>query len=331
MKGITLSEIWNRTVVSKAEREQKPREYAWASECGGPLIDRYLKMKGIAPTNPPNERAKRKFFAGNLYEWIVFMVLNTAGVVVSRQEEVWTRNGKIPVKGKIDFLIGGKPDYDKAKKELEKYPLSEEIKWFFDKVIEKMSVEYTGEIAMSIKEIKSLSSFMFDRVDAKGPVLNHQLQLLHYQMGLNIGRGAVVYVCREDCRLREFDLEKVDELKSQYYSELESLHRYLSANELPPKEPLIMFDGRFSKSAAVEYSPYLTLIYGFNQPEDYRNEVDAKIARFNRVLKRVKDGAKMTDKNKLVIEEMEKDGYDVNVLAKSLDIPEEEDSEYDKL
>jgi len=327
MKGKTLYEIWNRTIISKKDRDLKPRDYAWASEMGSPLIDRYLKMNGIVPSNPPNDRAKRKFFAGNLYEWIVFMVLNTSGIVISRQEEVWIKDGKIPVKGKIDFLIGGKPDYDKARQELDKYPMSEEIKWFFNNVIETMSLEYTGEIAVSVKEIKSLSSFMFDRVKIKGPLVNHQLQLLHYQMGLNIGRGSVAYICRDDCRLLEFDIEQPDILKSQYYNELEKLHGYISANEMPTKEPLIIFDGRFNKSPGVEYSPYLTMIYGFNQPEDYRNEVTAKINRFNRVLKRVKDGAKITDKNKIVIEEMEKEGYDVNELSKVADIIEEDTSE----
>lgn len=325
MKGITLSEIWNKALVSKAERELVPRNYSYASEMGYPLIDRYLKMTAVQQTNPPNDRAKRKFFAGNLYEWIVWSVFNLSGVVISKQDRVMVEDGAIPVSGKLDFLIGGKPDYDKAKKELSHLVLSEDIKWFFDKAIEFMSVEYTDEIPLSVKEIKSLSSFMFDRVESRGPIHQHQLQLLHYQMGLNIGRGGISYICREDARLREFDLQDVDGLKNSYYSELKELKGYLDAKQRPPLEPLIKWDGKFAKNSGVEYSGYLTMLYGFNEPEDYRNAVGSKVSRFNRVLVRIRDGAKMTDKNKEVIDEMAKDGYDPQELTKQMDSKIEED------
>jgi hypothetical protein len=282
-------------------------------------------MKGVAPTNPPNERAKRKFFSGNIWEWVVWMVFNTAGVVISKQEEVWTKDGALWVKGKSDFLIGGTPNFEKARKELVGYPMPDDIKWFFEKIIDDMEVNFTHDIPVSIKEIKSVSSFMMEKVIAKGAIRSHQLQLLHYQMGLQLDRASVVYVGREDAQLREFDLEDVDSLKKQYYAELKALKGFLDADDMPPLEEKIIWEGKFSKNFGVEYSNYLTRLYGYSEPEEYRNDVTPAISRWNRVLKRVKENAKMTDKNKEVIEEMTNAGYNVQELAGKMDsIPDEE-------
>jgi len=325
MKGITLSEIWNRAIVSKGERELKVRDYAWASEMGMPLIDRYLKMNAVAQSNPPNERAKRKFAAGNFWEWIVWMVFNMAGVVMSKQEEVWTKDGDVWVKGKSDFLIGGTPDFKRARREMEGYPMPDDIKWFFESVLSDMEENFTEDIPVCIKELKSVSSFMMEKVIKTGIIRTHSLQLLHYKMGLQLDRASVVYVGREDCQLREFDIEDPETLKKQYYAELKVLRGYLDSKQQPPKEDLIVWDGKFSKNFGVEYSGYLTMIYGYNEPEDYRNEVSSLIARWNRVLKRVKEGAKMTDKNKDVIGEMERAGYNAQELADKMDGSAEEE------
>lgn len=326
MKELTLSSIWNSTLSSKEEREIKPRNYAWASEMGYPLVDRFLKMNGVKPTNPPNNRSKRKFFAGNIYEWIVWTVFNQSGLVISKQEEVWVKTGEIEVKGKSDFLVGGKPDFDKAEKEMMSYPMPEDMKWFFVKMIDGMKELFNKEVPISIKEIKSLSSFMMDRIEAKNsPIKQHSLQLLHYQMGMNIDMGSICYICRDDARLREYGLINVDELKKDYFKELSDLNGYLSSNQRPPLEKNLIWDGRFSKNLGIEYSPYLKLLYGFNEPEEYRLTVDSKVARWNRVLKRVKEGDKITDKNKAAIEEMEIEGFNVEELVKSMyDVPEEE-------
>lgn len=327
MKGTSLSEIWNRAVVSKEERQLKVRNYAWASEMGYPLIDRYMKMTAITPTNPPNERAKRKFFAGNMFEWIVWSVFNMAGVVISKQEEVWVKDGALDVKGKSDFLIGGTPDFEKARKELIGYPMPDDIKWFFEKIIADMEINFSEDIPVCIKEIKSVSSFMMDKVIAGGAIPQHQLQLLHYQMGLGLNRGSICYIGREDCQLREFDIEDIEGLKKRYYAELTVLKGYLDAGEVPPKEELIIWDGKFSKNFGVEYSGYLTHLYGFETPEQYRDEVASKISRWNRVLKRLRDGEKITEKNKDVISEMEGARYDTKKLASEMSgVIEEETS-----
>jgi hypothetical protein len=47
-------QIWNESLEKDKSRELKERNTIWASELGGAMIDRYLKMKAIKPTNPPN-------------------------------------------------------------------------------------------------------------------------------------------------------------------------------------------------------------------------------------------------------------------------------------
>lgn len=325
MKGLTVSDIWNNAIISRKEREMKTRDYCYASEMGYPLIDRWYKMRSEKPTNPPNDRAKRKFFAGNLYEWIVWNVFNLSGLLINKQEDVWMKDGDIPVKGRLDFIVGGTPNFSNAKKEIDSMPMPEEMKQFFETVLEQMEAFYIGEYYQSVKEIKSVSTFMFDKIEKKGAIRQHELQLLHYQMGTGIERGGIAYICRDDARLKEYDLNDAESLKSQYYAELTDLSGYLKSGERPPVEPLILWDGRFSKNLGVEYSNYLKLIYGFETPEDYRNVVDSKIARWNRVLKRVQNGDKMTDKNKIVLDELSESGYNPAELVSKLDdIPEDE-------
>ena len=326
--GITLSNIWNDVVVSPRDREMQRRDYAYASEMGYPLIDRFLKMNAIPMTNPPNDRARRKFFGGNVWEMIVWMAFNFAGLIISKQDTVWVDEGAIRVKGKLDFLIGGKPDFDRARKEIEGLPMPDDMKAFFNKCLVRMSETYSGEYLPCVKEIKSLSTFMFESVERKEkPIPQHELQLLHYQWGTKTERGGICYVCRDDARLREFDLENVGHLKMKYLNELYVLSEHLKSGERPLLEPLIKWDDRFSKNLGVEYSPYLELIYGFKDPEAYREAVDSKVGRWNRVLKRIKEGAKLTDNNKEALEEMQAEGYDGQKLVASLQLPAASETE----
>ena len=63
----SFSKIWNDSLENREEKPLTPRENVWASEIGGAYLDRYLKMKAVPMTNPPNPRSLRKFEAGNLW------------------------------------------------------------------------------------------------------------------------------------------------------------------------------------------------------------------------------------------------------------------------
>src|SRR5262245_51894370 len=102
-------DVWNASLI-KPDRDMKPRENIWASEIGYSYIDRYLKMTGVKQTNPPNERALRKFQAGNLWEWVIGFILKRAGILQGKQRSVdFQQPGMLNVTGKLDFIAGGLP------------------------------------------------------------------------------------------------------------------------------------------------------------------------------------------------------------------------------
>ena len=126
-KDWSFSSTWNDGLIP-VERKPEPRDYIWASELGGAMIDRYLKMKGVPYSTPPNIRSLRKFQAGNLWEWIVSFVLKRSGLIISQQNRIkYGYDGLLEVSGKIDFLGGGKPDWAKVKADLNVYDLPETI------------------------------------------------------------------------------------------------------------------------------------------------------------------------------------------------------------
>ena len=113
-------DIWNKSIETRDQRTIYPREKIWAGEIGGSMVDRYLKMKGVSPTNPPNARSLRKFEAGNIWEAIMGYILKRAGIYIDSQEWVsYQYPGLFPVTGKLDYIAGGLPDYDKAAKQMD--------------------------------------------------------------------------------------------------------------------------------------------------------------------------------------------------------------------
>src|SRR3954469_6411316 len=115
-----FSHVWNDSLLNFAERPMKPRDYIYASELGGPYIDRYLKMLGTKPTNPPNNRSLRKFQAGNIWEAVIGFVLVRAGILRKRQVRSEVElPGCLRVSGRIDYIAGGVMDWAKAEKELD--------------------------------------------------------------------------------------------------------------------------------------------------------------------------------------------------------------------
>jgi hypothetical protein len=72
----------------------------------------------------------------------------------------------------------------------------------------------------------------------------------------------------------------------------------------PPKELEVTYDpetGRFNTNYKVEYSNYLSLIYGYKSPKEYRDTWDSRVSSWNRVFKRIVTGENITAKNKDII------------------------------
>ena len=325
----TLESVWNAG-LTREDRPLVKRDYAWASEIGQPLVDRFLKMNATPYTNPANDRAKRKMEAGLWVESFVRIALDRAGLITNVQEEVWTDFGPIKVKGKLDFLAGGRVDIDKARKAIMGMGLPPSIEQGSLKIAEALHEKHghdmLREIVLEIKSVGSYKMDAFEREEKPKPVFGHKMQCAHYIFGLNKAEGHVVYICREDLRMKEFSVWNTGELMREYVDDLNSLSGYLEAGERPPLERVLLFeDGKFSKNLGVEYSPYLTLLYGYETPRNYSEAIAPKATRWNRVIKRYQEGAKITDKNKEVREEIERAGYDFEQIVKIAHVVEEEE------
>src|SRR5688572_30835972 len=161
----TFIEIWNNSLLSVSERPTVYRDYMYASELGNSYIDRYLKMLGTKPTNPPNNRSLRKFQAGNIWEWIVGFVLTRAGVLTARQIRSQVElPGCLRVSGKLDFIAGGDLDFERAQFEISQLHLPELIEHATTEIISNLKTMYAGKTLVEvIMEAKSVSSFVFER------------------------------------------------------------------------------------------------------------------------------------------------------------------------
>jgi len=324
----TVSEIWNKALASGVDREPEPRDYLWASELGKAPIDVYLRMMGEKETNPPNIRSRRKFEAGNLFEWVVGMALKRAGVLKETQGRTKfnLQDNLLAVSGKADFIAGGMIDETEAEADLEKIntilDLPPMFHVTFKAIIKHLKESYPEGLAEKPIEVKSVSGYMFEKIEkAMRPIAIHRMQAYHYVKGYKVPQGSILYICRDDCRMLEFAIHDNKENEDEYRRHIQVLTDAYNAKERPPLEKPIVFDndlGSFSKNFNVAYSGYLTLLYGYESQAEF-DDVYAPIQqRWNRVLKRIKDEANMTENNKEVIQEMESAGYNVEELVSKM-------------
>lgn len=302
-----FANVWNQSLVVRKERPMVPRDYVWASEIGGGMLDRYLKMGGVQPSNAPNNRSLRKFQAGDIWEWLCALVLKRAGILVEQQTRLsYQYPGLLRVSGKLDFLAGGQPDWRKARKELSFLGLPEMLENASLAIIDSLEKQFGNDALKTIVlEIKSCSTFMYAKYDrSQQPGVNHRSQAFHYLKSLGMNEAHIVYVCRDDCMLLEFPILNPSLVEGEYVADLTEITGYVLNKERPQLEQEILFDEklfRFEKNWKIEYSNYLTMLYGFKTPMEYREKVDKSISDMNRVFKRCVTNAKMTDLNVQVI------------------------------
>ncbi len=320
----SLSKMWNLALEQTEEREIKPRDHLYASELGRSDVDIWLKMKGEKPTNPPNDRAHRKFHAGDLYEWFVFLILKKCGILINKQLPVKTTlEGCVEVSGRLDFIVGGVPDYDTGQRkidelieELEMPPLFHQVTSNFIQILKK---EYPDGLDEKVVEVKSVAVHGFNKVEKTNkPLAGHDLQNYHYARGLQM-EGALCYISRDDLRMYEIPILPNDQkLNERYEAKIRNISGFYKENQMPEPEPTIIFDEdtlRFSKNFNVEYSPFLKKLYNIDNPDDYDKLFKNRIASWNRVLGRVQKGDKMTPKNIEAINDMGSFGFNIQDIV----------------
>lgn len=316
---------WNAALENREEREPQPRDYLWASELGKAPIDVILRMKGVKETNPPNGRSKRKFEAGNYMEWLVSLVYFRAGILKTQQQRIEHQyDGMLRVSGKADFLVGGIPDYtdwERTEALMRELQIPEFIFRTANEIRESLAKKYPEGLKEKFIETKSCSGMMFDAMEKKGWVgqVGHRKQLFFYLKGANYPNGDIVYVDKDSLRMAEVRVQNPGPVEDEYRETVEELTHYYNSSKdipveeiieikveegieyptfhwkegLPQPEPLIVFSkdmGKFSKNFNVEYSGYLSMLYGFEQPSEYAELFKPLIGRWNRVLARLKVG-----------------------------------------
>lgn len=356
-----MAEVWNASLSGRPERPAQERARVWASELGKPAIDIFLKMRGVEPTNPPNDRSKRKFAAGRLFEFIVELILNRGGILKETQEWVgFQYPGLLEVSGKLDFQAGGIPDYsqwEQFEDLMKQLGFPEEWHEVSQALRDHFANKYPSGLADTILEIKSCSSFMMDSMERSHQASgNHRLQNFHYLKAKNHPLGRIVYICRDDLRMLEIPVLLNDEkIEEEYRSLIETYSKFYEDNkklkidsflvkpdssdvikwewnpagieELPKLENPIVWDKdllKFARNWGIEYSSFLSMLYGYNTQKEFEDVVLPIVSRWNRVLGRIKDGAKMTEKNLEVIQEMTSSGFDPQELAKNYKDDDEE-------
>jgi hypothetical protein len=309
----SLCDLWNNSYAILPVQPVRPRDYMYASELGGSFADRYLKMKGEQYTNPPNERSERKFEAGVMLEEFIKNVLARLGVLKAHQRPIkYALPGCLEVSGKSDFVVGGSSiDYAAARTALEEMILPHRTKERCFLIINEMERTYGDTVLTEyIFELKSASSFVLQsRTEAGCGYNTHSLQSFHYAAGFHVP-AKLVYICKDDMLMAEFPITEDDEkLKKLYIQDVEKMTDYYNADEMPSLEDPIIFDDdacKFYLNKKIEWSPYLTKLYGFEKPDDFRTRYDGQVKKMVRVYNRCVSCAKMTKLNLEVIEDAKK-------------------------
>ena len=317
-----LAEVWNKSMSQIEKREPKERNYLWATDQSKSLIDTYLSMKATDVSNPPNARSRRKFEAGDVFEWIVKIILMRAGLLRNAQISCeYQYKGLLKMTGRIDYIVGGKPDLAKVKAELEEMDIPESFKRGAINIVLHIQKNHPDGLPEMPFEVKSISSFLADGMERKGKsIKHHRGQIFHYLKSSRYDTGMIVYICRDDLRMFEFPVKLSDkDVEKEYKGFIKAITEHYKKETEPTQEDPIVFDpdmGKFSKNFKVEYSQYLKKLYGFSEPRKYSEFVSPTVQKWNRVLSRIKNGDRMTDKNKEAIKEMKEQGFNYKKIIK---------------
>lgn len=320
-----LGQIWNECAYQN-QRPLEKRNYIYASELNSPYVDRFLKMKATPYTNPPNQRSLNKFLAGRIWEYVVKQILIAGGVYKYEEVKVnATPYDGLSIHGRLDYKAGGYVDAEQALANITLLHLPEFLHLIAQRIIGKLS---GGVLEYKILELKAISTFAMNLIEIRRCSMpQHSLQAYHYQRNGKLP-AEIAYICKDSSRMAQYGLDKKS-CEKLYKQDNEEMTYYFTKNKLPPPAPLAKFDisiGAFSKNLGVEYSPYLTKIYGFKTPEEYRNAIKFTL-RWNRALTRyalaetgklTPTGKKIeiTANNKSVREEIKKAGYNFEECLK---------------
>lgn len=301
----SMTQLWNDCLEIPDERPLITRDYIWASEIGKPFIDRFLSMTATPYSNPPNARSRRKFVQGNIVEWQFWYLLSSLGLLISHQGRSQSQqDGCLMVSGKKDFLVGGKPNADKGMKTLHELGLPIFYKHLAERLIEG-DINYDNTVV----ECKSTASTMFAKYESTRRANKHHIGQLYHYMDCDQLPGLIFYISKDDSKIIEFRYELDNQPAKEFYlNDIKRMTQYYLKSENPRIEPPLEIDdeGYFNLNWGIEYSQYLTLLYQYQEPKDFRDDWEPRKLRWNRVIDRVKEKKDMTKDNLLALDEIER-------------------------
>jgi hypothetical protein len=285
-----LQDIWNETLISQ-EYEVKARDYIRASEVGGSMLDRWYKMTGVKPTNPYTARTLRVFEAGNLFEWLVRLILVRSGLLTAHQQKIEVAGDRecLPVFGRLDFVGGGKPNFEEAEKIvplLKSLYFPERMLTVADKVIETLMEKFPEGLPQFLYEVKSINSMVFWRKDRmlEKPYPHHTLQLYTYLKGTGMKEGRIIYISKDDLTIAEFSVVPDEELERKWRDDVLEISRYIKTKTKPEPEPYIKFNPdsrKFEANWQVARSNYFELITGEKDQGEWESQMKKLASRAN--------------------------------------------------
>lgn len=324
-----FAQLFGEAIRSLPERPMVKRNYIYASELGLDYCTRYLKMHAHPFSNPYNDRTKRKFMSGQIFEWIVYLILSVTGILKAKQLKGSVElPGLLRVSGKLDFVAGGEVvDWEQSRQEMKTiqrlFALSFSdmppiIEHSVDRILFRMEQMFSRvPLREYIMECKAVSAFVSDLIEKSNkPRAGHPLQTLHYLLAnKEIPEGFIGYINKDSFEYNQFLVQPTKDLLKQYRDDVKTMTDYYNNSgknflkNMPPKSPEVVFEEasfRFVKSNGAEYTPYLTMLYGYKNIDEFKERWQKPLNSWNYTFKRVVLGKNLTPTNKEAIIEAKK-------------------------
>lgn len=320
------ADIWNESLKITKRYPPKERGYIYASEIGGSMLDRYLKMQGTAPTNPYDDRTLRKFAAGNYFEEIVEKMFKQIGVLKESQGRVEIPESEkhLKVSGRFDFLLGGLPDWNEARKRVKAASFPTAIESISMNLIAEYEVKYPQGLPLKLMECKSVNSMIFwSKIkNLFEDYIHHQLQAFTYINALDLLMGTVFYISKDDLTTAEIPVFAHDSRLTKLWDEdVGTFTEYWRSQKPPKEEPDYIWSDKkelWVTNWKKERSTFLTHITG-KVKEKWISDVKKVITPLNKKIglekrKKTMEKKKLDAANKKLVkvgdEQDEKDNND---------------------
>lgn len=264
-----------------------PKDYNRASDIGKDFYSLYHKRIGTPYTNHPTPEGLGKMMAGDVFHLFIQDKFEQMGILKSKETVI--EIPELNVKGHFDLHIGGVIDWDEEVKKTESMAIPSFMKNVRLSWIEAMRIEFGKVVPEFMADIKTISSFMFERMEIDGwkPMHHHALQQTNYWLGMgkpNIPQ-LIFYVCRDDFRMKvvEFDPKEYEQEVVNFWTKLNEM---VDKKLEPPKPEPVEYDeqGFASINWKVLYSSYLTKITGFKTKEEFKEQYEPEVKEHNKNL-----------------------------------------------